>query len=99
MVSWADWHSGTYNNYGSSRICQPKGFLFALKLAQTIRADHILIFQTQLFHGLTIRLGTGEDAFRTGVQDSFGPGAKCFVEDVACALIIHRIEIASNACP
>ena len=34
MVAWADWHSGTCNDYRSSRICQPKGFLIALKLAR-----------------------------------------------------------------
>jgi hypothetical protein len=33
------------------------------------------------------------------VQYSFGPGAKRFVKHVACALIVHRIEIAPVACP
>jgi hypothetical protein len=33
------------------------------------------------------------------VQDSFGPGAKGLVKDVACVLIVHRIEIAANSCP
>jgi hypothetical protein len=44
-------------------------------------------------------LNTSENAFRTGVQYPFGSGAKRLVEHVACAFIVHRIEIAPNAGP
>jgi hypothetical protein len=44
-------------------------------------------------------LRTGEDAFLTGVQYPFGPGAKRLAEHVAGALIVHRIEIAPDTGP
>src|ERR1700733_859650 len=99
MVARTDRHSGTGYNHRRAGICESKGFLFALQLAQTILANHVSLFEAEFLQRLTVGFRKSEDAFRTGMQHFFGPGAERLVEHVARSHIVHRIEIGPDTRP